>query len=114
MYDQYKLQCDTAQVPSVSSSMYREIFNTEFNLGFGSPKSDTCNMCDQKREASEAVAMHKERADLAFKMQAQDKARANDPGTDQQVHFITFDLQKTASAKTVHISCLLSATSLAV
>ena len=95
MYDQYKLQCDTAQVHSVSSSMYREIFNTEFNLGFGSPKSDTCNMCDQKCEASEAVAMHKERADLAFKMQAQDKALANDPGTDQQVHFITFDLQKT-------------------
>ena len=33
--------------PIVTYSFYKDIFFTEFNLGFGRPKSDTCLICDR-------------------------------------------------------------------
>ena len=32
--------------PKISLYMYRNIFNTEFNLSFGLPRTDTCARCD--------------------------------------------------------------------
>ena len=32
--------------PRISLYSYREIFNTEFNLGFGLPRTDTCAKCE--------------------------------------------------------------------
>ena len=32
--------------PKISLYTYRNIFNTEFNLGFGLPRTDTCARCD--------------------------------------------------------------------
>lgn len=32
--------------PQVSQDTYRRMFNTEFNLGFGLPRSDTCTRCE--------------------------------------------------------------------
>lgn len=64
--------------------MYRNTFNTEFNLGFGSPKSDTCSVFDRNG----GDADHKKHATHAKK---QDKeAQGN-----ENIYFITFDLQKT-------------------
>lgn len=30
----------------ISYETYRTIFSTEFNIGFGFPRSDTCSQCD--------------------------------------------------------------------
>ena len=32
--------------PVVEEHTYRKVFNTDFNLGFGLPRSDTCATCD--------------------------------------------------------------------
>ncbi|KAJ8289407.1 hypothetical protein GJAV_G00000970 [Gymnothorax javanicus] len=36
--------------PEVKYWLYCDIFNHEFSLSFGLPRSDTCNMCDRLRE----------------------------------------------------------------
>jgi len=89
MYDQYLLWCrEHENTNPASARTYRDTFNTQFNLGFGSPKSDTCTTCDSGVESQE----HKHRANLAFEMQKRDKEKA---ANDIQHKFITFDLQKT-------------------
>ena len=46
MYDLYLEKCKSESRTPVKENVYHEIFNTKFNLSFGSPKSDTCNRCD--------------------------------------------------------------------
>ena len=33
--------------PKISQDYYRHVFNTEFNLGFGLLRTDTCTRCDE-------------------------------------------------------------------
>ena len=47
--------------PVVTEHRYRHIFHTEFNLGFGVPRTDTCATCDRlslrvKSDPSNTVA----------------------------------------------------------
>ena len=34
----------------VSIKRYRHVFNTTFNIGFGYPRKDTCNICDELKQ----------------------------------------------------------------
>jgi len=46
----YRMYCDNyTELPPVSLHMYREIFNTEFNLAFHVPKKDRCDYCEEYR-----------------------------------------------------------------
>lgn len=47
----------------ISYSYYAKVFNEEFNLSFGYPKSDTCGVCEQFRiqlqsESSDSSVVH--------------------------------------------------------
>ena len=88
MYRQYEKWCvaENIAVP-VSERQYTEIFETHFNYGFGSPKSDTCSKC-----ALPDHDAHKLQADKAFEQETKDKNFAKH---NENVFFITFDLQKT-------------------
>ncbi|XP_068083375.1 uncharacterized protein [Anabrus simplex] len=44
--DKCSTYCQEYQLPAVSESKFREIFVTEYNIGFKIPKSDTCPKCD--------------------------------------------------------------------
>ena len=45
--DDYDTIMEGGDYPGLAKErMYREIFNTEFNLFFGQPRSDTCATCD--------------------------------------------------------------------
>jgi len=46
MHQLYKACCQNMSYKPVSLKSYRNVFNTHFNLSFGHPKSDTCNVCD--------------------------------------------------------------------
>ena len=50
MYRLYKDKCTEEDAVPVSSSMYRTIFNAEFNLSFHKPKKDMCLLCAQFSE----------------------------------------------------------------
>ena len=43
----YELYCEDYDVPPVKLHKYREIFNTEFNLGFQLPRNDRCDRCEE-------------------------------------------------------------------
>ena len=73
MYDLYKTKCIQDGKDPVSSDAYRRIFNNEFNLGFGSIKSDICSRCDSgnpteshKREIPIALEEMKNDRETAF------------------------------------------------
>ncbi|KAL4120051.1 hypothetical protein QTP88_012796 [Uroleucon formosanum] len=77
------------QCYKVKEGTYRNIFCTKFNLGFGSPQSDTCSKCDSgESENAEHINLYKN----AFEVQKRDRAYAlENPSTC----FMTMDLQQT-------------------
>jgi len=88
MYNLYKNECDKNNILPVSSASYRKLFTEEFNLGFGSPRTDTCTTCDK---SSDGCQEHKQKADYAFDVQKKDRLTA---ASSDNVQYITFDLQK--------------------
>jgi len=90
MHRLYKESCEERKVEPVSLPTYRHIFCSNFNLGFGTPKSDTCAVCDTgDTDANTAL---KQRAEQAFDAQRRDRLRAQ---SSDDIYMITFDLQKT-------------------
>jgi len=90
MYKDYVKKCLADNIDPVSSAAYRSIFTSEFNLGFGTPRSDTCSRCEMICEA-EALKIHQQMASAAFEQQKLDRQEARSGGCV----FITFDLEKT-------------------
>ena len=106
MYQLYlkKYQTDTCAKPEVNEWLYRKIFNEEFNLSFGYPRSDTCDTCDllnvatractdddERAKKQEKLAVHQEMASQRYKLLRSD-AEAKRESTNKAV--ITFDLMQ--------------------
>lgn len=81
---------------SVKKSYYTYIFNNNFNLGFGNPKSDTCARCTLGEDAD-----HLSNAQIAVQMMKADRSKAM---SSTSSHFITFDLQKTMPLPKLSVS----------
>lgn len=89
MYHLYKEYCSEKRKTPVSESKYRVIFNESFNFGFGVPRSDTCIVCDKEDGDKDAhQAMYKK----SFEQQKIDRKNAVEK---ENVHYMTFDLEKT-------------------
>ena len=54
--------------PVVKEWLYRKIFNEESNLGFGYPRSDTCQTCDGLRIAIEVASDQTTRQELNLEL----------------------------------------------
>lgn len=72
----------------VKLSSYNKIFCTKFNLSFGTPRSDTCSICDSGQNTEE----HTESFKMAFEMQKLDRQK---PVLNKKTCYITMDLQQT-------------------
>jgi len=115
MYDLYLEKyepqvSETAAKPQVKEWLYRKIFNEEFNLSFGYPRSDTCEKCDllhvaiqnasdeQREEHQEELAEHQEKASQGYSSLKKDtdttKLRTNH-------QLITFDLMQNLPVPTL-------------
>lgn len=105
MYSLYKEYCNENDKPIVKLSYYRNIFNTEFNLRFHKPHSDTCSKCDNLNNiiknshndtsvhtAKVALELHQRKAQKASEMKKLD-VENNKESADTVV--ICFDLQQT-------------------
>jgi len=90
MYCLYKDSCRERGVEPVSLPSYCFIFCNNFNLGFGTPKSDTCAVCDASNKTAHTA--HKQLAEQAFEAQKQDRLHAQ---FSDDTFMIIFDLQKT-------------------
>ena len=95
----------------VKEWLYRKIFNEEFNLGFGYPRSDTCQICDelkmgiatassetQRSELNLKLAEHQLKASQAYQSLRNDTEMSK---TDPDLHVITFDLQQNLPVPTL-------------
>lgn len=49
MYELYKELCSSLKIIPEKNHLYRNIFNTEFNLGFHIPKKDKCDICEEHK-----------------------------------------------------------------
>lgn len=98
MYELYKEMCEDKNKPPVKEYTYRKIFNTQFNLSFHKPSSDTCCICDKLQHEIEAgnlqskvdKEIHLRKAEAA--RHAKEEAKNLNPLTHIP---ICFDLQKT-------------------
>jgi len=99
IYREYKVWANERGILPASVAAYRRVFCTLFNLGFGSPKSDTCCKCEASNSVD--IARHKELAEVAFQQQRQDREQAK---TDSNVMYITFDLEKTLPLPKLSVS----------
>lgn len=87
MYDLYKEKCAIENVSPVSNGKYRNIFVNDFNFGFGSPKTDTCKICDVEKNDE-----HIKKFKRAFEQQKIDRGIGKN---NEKTIYLTFDLQKT-------------------
>ena len=88
----YDLYVSETQDP-VKKNVYRQVFNYDFNLGFGCPHSDTCATCDEynANETAKKKVEHQQDSKLGYRLMAEDRERAlSIPG----INYITFDLEK--------------------
>jgi hypothetical protein len=96
----------------VKSSKYREVFNTEFNLGFYKPKKDRCDHCEEfknlrqptESQQSEYEA-HVNRKVLGKLERDKDRTAYNKSSEDREVAVLCFDMEKVTSLPRADISC---------
>ena len=72
--------------PTVSEHFYRKVFNSDFNLGFGLPRTDTCATCDRLNlvlksdpsdtEARQQLTDHQDKADKGYQTMRGDSKAA--------------------------------------
>ena len=97
--------------PEVKEWLYRKIFNEEFNLSFGYPRSDTCETCDllnvairgcmheeNRAKLQEELATHQEKASQGYQLLHADAESTK--GTRNQA-VITFDLMQNLPVPTL-------------
>ena len=76
------------------SYRYSEIFNTNHNLSFRNPRTDTCNTCDELRIQGEnpTESDHQKEAERCYKQMADDQKEGS---MREDTLFLVFDLEKT-------------------
>ena len=92
MSKMYDLYVSETQDP-VKKNVYRPVFNYNFNLGFGCPRSDTCTTCDEYNgsETAKKIVEHQQDSKPGDRLMAEDRERAlSIPG----INYITFNLEK--------------------
>ena len=69
MSELYLDKCKEDGKKPVKENVYRSVFNTEFNLELGSPKTDTCNTCDKLKVSIEAETNQRKRRSSEVKLE---------------------------------------------
>ena len=114
--EKYEPDLAESEKPQVKEWLYRKIFNEEFNLGFGYPRSDTCELCDllkisidnaqtdEERDRIQVeLATHHEKAAQGYQSLRSDSKKCK--GDDDSL-VITFDLQQNLPVPTLSHSSM--------
>lgn len=117
-------------LPKMSQDYYQRVFNAEFNLGFGLPRTDTCARCDElalaikvssgeeKEQLKKEQTKHQEEAQAGYDSKRSQKVAAtqswsgrkrtlgpqNNPLTVDAVDMITFDCEQNLPTPNLHHS----------
>lgn len=116
MYREYKIICDSRNIPILSEYIFREAFNKKFNLSFKTPKIDTCKTCDviQTKLSADDLTYEEREIELANKGKhdedvTQTKLNFLDDinmarDSNGEIQCITFDLEKTLETPSLSTS----------
>ena len=103
MYDLYVENCRKENEDPISLSYYRNVFNTDFNIGFHKPKSDRCDRCEAYKVSKAQAEQITEEVEAAQKHHIAEKTfMHSDRNADRQnpVKFVVcFDLENVNIAK---------------
>ncbi|CAG4988051.1 unnamed protein product [Parnassius apollo] len=114
----YKLYLDAYKSQNhVSYETYRTIFNTEFNISFGYPRTDTCSACDEFKIKAKALRaegnivelnrltilnnLHKKKAQTFYDRKKNARIKSK---TDVEFQAIAMDYQKNVSLPNITTS----------
>lgn len=90
----YSLYCQTTEDP-VKMHMYKQIFDTEFNIAFHKPKKDLCEKCVQyalnNNKTEDEVAAHQNH--LKKKKEGKEERDKDRENRDKRTAIITFDME---------------------
>lgn len=105
LYTLYVEMCKEQNISPVKESLYRYIFQTQFNLSIKRPQTDTCDKCDTLQNkidngtdeetvenAKTQKELHLRKAELAKTVKDNDRNKFKD---DPTTAVVCFDLQKT-------------------
>lgn len=111
MYDLYIEYCRENQIDPQSASLYRHIFNYEFNLDFLKPKSDRCDFCEQYKLAQRENRLSEElelsnTQHILKKNLTRTEREQDDKNTDLNCTVICFDLQNVINVPKSDLSVL--------
>lgn len=64
LYSDYRKKQESENVPFVSEQVYRNIFNTQFNISFHIPKKDQCDLCEKYKNTINDENLDEEQEDV--------------------------------------------------
>ena len=111
MHSLYMDHCSQNGWTPVKECYYREVFNTDFNIGFHRPKKDTCNFCstyensshDEKQKLQEQYKSHHVRKDAVRDLKNHHKVLAKE--RDDTV-VVTLDMEAVLCCPKLTVSSL--------
>ena len=108
MYSLYKEVCTAQERQPVKESMYRDIFNTCFNIAFIKPKTDRCDLCEEfrVRKATNIFTDEdstKENAHLVKKNSMRSERNQDKSSLSENEALVCFDLQNVITCPKVEI-----------
>lgn len=111
LYEDYKLFCEDRDVVPEKFSFYRNVFVTEFNLGFHRPKKDQCDLCtkfsslgeQEKLPLQEEYDLHLIRKQEARDHKRDDKERSK---VNNSFASYTMDMEKVLVTPSLNVGKL--------
>lgn len=108
--EMYRLYSASVENP-VKESLYRHIFNHEFNLEFFKPKKDRCDTCEAfkcnlepSQAETERFNLHKTEKDAVKLVRDKDRAVSIKAVNDSNTCFIAFDLENVFALPKAEVS----------
>lgn len=112
MYDLYVQHCEQQGKTPQKNSLYRYIFNYEYNLDFLKPKNDRCDTCEEYKQAkkdnrTDDIMEQNYKAHIAKKnVMRQEREKDKTCSTNPNLAIISFDLENVINIPKSDVSVL--------
>ena len=104
LYEKYCGKCVSDNVIPAKKSMYRSIFNTEFNIEVHRLKKDRCDKCESMTMNPSPNSYEKMEYEIQIKNKAETNEERNHDRLDKSKCVICFDMENVFSLPTANIS----------
>ena len=88
----------------IKINVYRNIFNTQFNIAFFKPKKDRCDFCEEMKHNVDSSNQKQDRAHLQGKEETRAEKTQDRSIKDDSIAVISFDLQNVYALPKANVS----------